>query len=83
MAVAVGRAGRGRGARAVEDRELHHGIEQAQRLVVGDMLLRLRRQEVRQAQMGRGVGHGKSPGWDQNWRVTVAGVPRPRRFESW
>jgi len=80
MAVAVGGAGRGRGARAVQDRELHHGIEQTQGLVVGDMLLCLRRQEIGQAQMGRGVGHGKSR---QNWRVTVAGVPRPRRFESW
>ena len=62
MAVAVGRAGRGRSARAVKDRELHHGIEQAQRLVVGDMLLRLRGQKIWQAQMGRGVRHGDSRG---------------------
>src|SRR5690606_21291745 len=69
-----------RGAGPVEDRELDHGVEEAQGLVVGDMLLCLRRQKVGQAQMGRGVRHGKSR---QNWRVTVAGVPRPRRFESW
>ena len=59
---AINGADRGRGAGSVEDRELHHGVEQAQRLVMRDMLLRLRRQEVRQAQMGRGVGHGCSGG---------------------
>ena len=46
MAVAVCRARWRRGACPVENRELHHGIEQAQRLVVGDMLLRLGRQKV-------------------------------------
>lgn len=80
MAVPVGWARGWRDARAVEDRQLHHGVEQAQGLVVGDMLLRLGGLKIRQAQMGRGVGHGKSR---QNWRVTDAGVPRPRRFESW
>lgn len=79
MPVAICGACGGRGARPAENRQLHHCVEEAQRLVVGDMLLRLGRQEVWQAQMGRAVGHGKSC---QNWRATDAGVPRPRRFES-
>ena len=43
---------------AVEDRELDEPVEDPQRLVVGDMLLGLRREDVGQQQMGRGVGHG-------------------------
>ena len=80
MSIAVCRAGGWRGAHPIKDGQLHHGIKQAQGLVVGDMLLGLGGQKIGQAQMGRGVGHGSSR---QNWRVTVAGVPRPRRFESW
>ena len=58
VAVAVGRAGRRRGQVAVEDGELHEPVEQPQRLVDGDMLLRLRREQVRQQEVGAGVGHG-------------------------
>ena len=78
VAVAVGRARRRRGQVPVEDRELHQPVEQPQRLVDGDVLLRLRRQEIRQQEMRAGVGHG-----DQNSRVTEAGAPRPTRAESW
>jgi hypothetical protein len=46
------RGGARRGARAVEDRQLHHGIEQTQGFVVGDMLLGLGRQKVWQAKRG-------------------------------
>ena len=42
----------------VEDGELHEPVEQPQRLVDGDMLLRLRRQQVGQQEVGAGVGHG-------------------------
>ena len=58
VAGAVGRARRRRGQVPVEDRELHEPVEQPQRLVDGDVLLRLRRQEVRQQEVGAGVGHG-------------------------
>jgi hypothetical protein len=49
------RRGRGR-RRTRDDGEMHAGVEDAQRLVMGDVLLRLRRVEIRQAKMGR-VGH--------------------------
>jgi len=55
-------------------------VEDPQRLVVGDVLLGLRREDVGQQKMGRGVGHGKSL---QNKSVTVLGAPRPTRAESW
>ena len=79
VAVAVGRAARRRGQVAVEHGELHQPVEQPQRLVVGDVLLRLAREQVRQQEVGAGVGHGCS----QNWRVTGFGAPRPTRAESW
>ena len=59
---------------------LDEPVEDPQRLVMGDMLLGWRRQDVGQQQMGRGVGHGKSL---QNKSVTVLGAPRPTRAESW
>ena len=55
----------------VENGELHEAVEQPQRLVDGDMLLRLRREEVRQQEVGAGVGHESL----QNSRVTEAGAP--------
>ena len=43
---------------AVKHGELHEPVEQPQCLVDGDVLLRLCRQQVRQQQVGAGVGHG-------------------------
>jgi siroheme synthase len=57
-AVAIGGAGRRRGQVAVENRELDEPVEDPQRLVVSDVLLGLRREDVGQQEMGRGVGHG-------------------------
>ena len=42
----------------VQHRKLHHGIQRPQRLVVSDMLLRLRRQNMAQHRVGGDVGHG-------------------------
>ena len=58
VAVAIGRAAGRRGQVAVEDGKLHEPVEQPQRLVVGDMLLGLRREDVRQQQVGRRIRHG-------------------------
>ena len=58
MAVPVGGARGRRGARAVQHGQLHHGVEQAQRLIMGDMLLRLRGQNIGQQQVAGGIGHG-------------------------
>ena len=60
VAGAVGRARRRRGQVPVEHGELHEAVEQPQRLVDGDVLLRLRREQIRQQEMGAGVGHGTS-----------------------
>src|SRR5690606_10045160 len=79
VAVAVGGAAGRRRQIPIEDGELDESVEQPQRLVVGDMLLCLRRQDVGQKQMGGGIGHGRS----QNVSVTVLGMPRPIRAESW
>ena len=58
VAVAVGGARWGCCQIPVEDRELDETVEDPQRLVMGDVLLCLRRQDVGQQEMGRGVGHG-------------------------
>ncbi len=58
VAVAIGGAAGRRCQIPVEDGELDEPVEDPQRLVVGDMLLGLRRQDVGQQEMGRGVGHG-------------------------
>ena len=52
VAVAFRGRGRRRIAAALLDGELHERIESGERLVVGDMLLRLRRGEQRQGEMG-------------------------------
>ena len=58
VAVAIGGAAGRRCQVPIENREMDEPVEQPQRLVVGDMLLGLRRQNVGQQEMGRGVGHG-------------------------
>ena len=58
VAIAIGGAAGRRCQIAVEHGKLHEPVEDPQRLVVGDMLLGLRRQDVGQQEMGRGVGHG-------------------------
>ena len=60
VSVAIGGARRRHCAGAVEDRELHNGIHKAQGLVVGDMLLGLGCQEIRQTKVGGGVRHGRA-----------------------
>ena len=50
VAVAVARAPWRRGQIAVDDRKLHHRVEGGERLVVGDVFLRLLGDEQRQAQ---------------------------------
>ena len=61
MAVPDRRRGGRHGQVAGQHRQLHHHVQKAQRLVVGDVLLRLRRQDQGQLQDGRGVGHGACP----------------------
>jgi hypothetical protein len=58
VAVAVRRAAGRRCQIPVEDGKLDEPVEDPQRLVVGDVLLGLRRQDVGQQEMGRGIGHG-------------------------
>ena len=85
MPVAVGWADGWGGAGSVEDRQLHHRIQQPQRLIVGDMLLRLRSQDVGQQEVGGDIGHfsvflGVRL---QKVSVTDSPAPRPIRAESW
>ena len=47
----------------VEDHLLHHRIERAHGFIVGDVLLRLRRHQVGELQVGRGVQAGLGCGW--------------------
>jgi hypothetical protein len=53
VAAALGRRGRRRAEIAVEHAELNHGVEGADRPVMGDVLLGLGRHDVRQAEVGR------------------------------
>ena len=64
---------------------LHYGIQQPQRLVMGDMLLRLRCQDVGQQEVGGDVGHSSvfPAGRLQKMSVTDRPAPRPTRAESW
>ena len=56
--IAIGGAAGRRCQIPIEDGKLHEPVEDPQRFVVGDMLLGLRREDVGQQEMGRGVGHG-------------------------
>src|SRR5690606_27046028 len=89
-AVAIGRAYGRRGQVAVLDGKLDQGVEPEQRLVDGDVLMRLAGGEQRQLQQG-GVGHrSRSPvggraaftGSGVN-RLVSRPVPRPKVAESW
>lgn len=55
MAIAIGRRGRGCRSTAIAHRELDHGVQQAQGLIMGDMFLGLRCQDVGQQEMGGDV----------------------------
>ena len=58
IAGALDRGSRRRGQAPILDRKLHHPIEQAQRLIVGDVLLRLAGLDIGQEQVDR-IGHGE------------------------
>ena len=61
IAIPQGGQGRRRGQIASRDRKLHHHIQKPQGLVVGDMFLRLRRQDMGKRQDRRLFGHWGPP----------------------
>src|SRR5262249_47308885 len=76
IGVAVGGRGWRRGEVAVEQARTGQRIEREQRLVVGDMLLRLRGGKQRQAAAGRGGGHG-IPLWRKSSSAKRGGLREP------
>lgn len=62
---------------AIRDRELHQPVKEPQRLVVADVLLDLRRREVRQQEIGTAAGGG-SLARELLWRTAVCAFGRQR-----
>jgi hypothetical protein len=82
VAVPLGRLGGRFGARPVDHREMDQQIEQAERLIMGDVFLRLSGQDQRQRKQGGIVGHRAPSGQGTDRRGSAAMVNGVERWRA-